>query len=97
MRISKIMVGNVWRDCIGIVDGTLVAFKGQPLGKEESAEYYNFRKAKYGLQVTFIVDNRRQILVSYLACIVTSPYLHNHVLISGLYAALSFAIPWGSS
>ena len=54
----------LWQDCIGIVDGTLVPFKGRPLGKEESAEYFNFRKAKYGLQVTLIVDDKRRVLVS---------------------------------
>lgn len=52
--------------CIGIVDGTLVPFKGRPFGKKESAEFFNFRKAKYGLQVTFIVDDRRRVLVSAL-------------------------------
>lgn len=54
---------GLFRDCIGIVDGTLIPIKYRPYQQERAAEFWNYRKAKYGLQVTIICDDRRRILM----------------------------------
>ncbi|KAF8428795.1 hypothetical protein EV426DRAFT_528251, partial [Tirmania nivea] len=65
-RLLKDASGHGWglfRDCVGIVDGMLIPFKGRPFSAERSVDYWNFRKAKYGLYFTVICDDRRKILI----------------------------------
>lgn len=53
---------DVFRHCIGIIDGTLIVFRRAPsLPQAQMLEYKNYRKKEYGLQATVICDDRRLI------------------------------------
>lgn len=43
---------SLFRNCVGLVDGTLVPIKCRPYQKERAAEFWNFRKAKYACHLT---------------------------------------------
>ncbi len=53
---------DLWRNCVGIIDGTLIVLKhAPPLPRHEMLEFKNYRKQQYGLQATVICDDRRRI------------------------------------
>ena len=53
----------LFEDCIGILDGTLIAFKNRP-NRDPTVytQYYNHRKAKYGLYATVICDDQKRFI-----------------------------------
>lgn len=53
----------VFRDCVGMIDGSLLAFRWRPFPTEERAmQYWNHRKSKYGLQATLVCNDKGRIL-----------------------------------
>lgn len=66
LRLEEDALDNgwqLWRNCVGIVDGTLISLRGRPFAAEQAAGFWNFQKARYGLQLTLIADDCRRILL----------------------------------
>jgi hypothetical protein len=52
---------GVFDHCVGIADGTLIAFKNRPARALEADEFFNYRKQEYGLQATVVCDDECRI------------------------------------
>lgn len=53
---------NLFKHCVGVIDGTYFAFKFKPYPDERSVQFFNYRKKFYGLQATVICDDLGRIL-----------------------------------
>ena len=62
LRLQARPSWQVFEDCIGMLDGTLIPFTGKPgIPMDIAADYFNHRKQHYGMQATIICDDENRI------------------------------------
>jgi len=54
---------RIFKDCIDIADGTLIAFGHSPgfPTHDQNADFFNFKKRRYGMQATVVCDHKWRI------------------------------------